>query len=206
MNNLLAGIVMLLAVLAVPVSAPADVSVSVGIALPPPVLFPAPPAVVVLPDTEYVYAVPNLDVDIYFWNGWWWRLWDGRWYRSHYYDRGWAYYGWVPRFYYDVDPGWRGYYRDRSWRGHHWHYRHIPPQQLRRHWKGWRDTRHWERRRTWDVQGYRPPPPRQRQEWRRQRREEYRRSPDAQRQRQGGGPSRPPQRHQERHEGRGERK
>ena len=82
---------------------------------PPPIVFQAPPAVIVMPDTDNVYVIPDVSADLFFWNGFWWRLYDGLWYRSQYYDRGWGYYNNVPVFYYDVDPGWRGYYRNNNW-------------------------------------------------------------------------------------------
>ena len=114
--------------ISVPVPTMARVNVNVGIALPPPIVA-APPDVVVMPGAPGVYLAPDIDVDLYFWNGWWWRPWEGRWYRSHYYDRGWGYYRHgVPGFYRHVNPGWRGYYRDRSWNGHPWNYRRIPHQ------------------------------------------------------------------------------
>ena len=65
-----------------PIPAGAQVDVHVGIQLPPPLVFPAPPQVVVLPET-YVYVVPDIDEDVFFVDGWWWRPWQGRWYRSH---------------------------------------------------------------------------------------------------------------------------
>src|SRR3954470_21285380 len=77
--------------------ASAQVHVSVGIGLPPPVTFAAPPELVPLPGT-YVYAVPDYGEDIYFADGWWWRPWHGHWYRSHYYDRDWQNYSSVPYF------------------------------------------------------------------------------------------------------------
>ena len=113
----------------------AQVGISVSIGLPPPIAFAAPPDVIVIPDTHDVYVVPGIDVDLFFWNGWWWRPWEGRWYRSRYYNRGWGYYSNVPSFYYDVDPGWRGYYRDRNWYGHPWNYERIHHQRLQRNWQ-----------------------------------------------------------------------
>ena len=143
-----------------------------GISLPP-IGFYGPPDVVVMPDTDDVYFVPDIDVDMFFWNGWWWRPWEGRWYRSQYYDRGWAYYNNVPSFYYDVDPGWRGYYRDRNWYGHRWDYDRIPHPRLQQDWESWHNNRYWERQRTWGVQGYQPRPQQQREELRHQRQEQY---------------------------------
>lgn len=71
----------------VPSQAMAAVSIHVSIPLPPPILFTLPPVVVAIPDTDSVYAAPDIDVDLFFWNGWWWRPWEGRWYRSRDYDR-----------------------------------------------------------------------------------------------------------------------
>ena len=64
----LASILFALAII-LPVPAMAEVNVSIGIPLPPPVIFEAPPNVIVMPDTYGVYAVPDIDVDIFFWNG-----------------------------------------------------------------------------------------------------------------------------------------
>ena len=109
----------------------AGVSVGIGVALPPPIVVETPPAMVALPGATGVYVAPDVSVDLFFWNGWWWRPWGGYWYRSHYYDHGWGYYkGGVPSFYRHVNPEWRGYYRSRNWNGHAWNYKMIPHQQL----------------------------------------------------------------------------
>jgi len=181
MKKLLVGTLFLASTCIVPTPSMAEVNISIGIALPPLIQFRAPPEVIVIPDTNYVYAVPDIDVEMYFWNGWWWRFWDGRWYRSHYYDRGWGYYGNVPTFYFDVDPGWRGYYRDRNWYGHRWDYRRIPHRQLQQNWRSWNNNRYWERQRTWGVQNYQPRPRQQRQELRVQRQRQYQQRPEVQR-------------------------
>ena len=136
------------------------------------------PDVIPLPETDNVYVVPDLDIDVFFWNGWWWRPWQGGWYRSRYYSRGWGHYGGIPTFYYDVDPGWRGYYRDRNWYGNPWHYERIHHRHLHQNWQQWHDDQHWERQRTWGVQGYRPRPQQQRQELRQQREREYYQRPE----------------------------
>ena len=163
-----------------PIKTMAAVDIHIGFPLPPPIPFPAPPEVIVIPET-YVYVVPDIDANFFFWNGWWWRLWQGRWYRSHYYhDRGWAYYDRVPSFYFDIDPGWRRSYRDHHWYGHPWNCERIPYRRLQQNWKIWHDNRHWERRGTWGVQGYQPRPQPQRQELRHQRQLEYQQRPEVQ--------------------------
>ncbi len=140
---------------------------------PPPLPFDAPPDVIVMPDTNDVYVVPGIDIDLFFWGGWWWRPWGGHWYRSLYYNHGWGYYNAIPSFYYDVDPGWRRYYRDRNWYGHRWDYERIPHHRLQQNWKSWQNDRHWERQGTWGVRNYQPRPQQQRQELRQQRQKQY---------------------------------
>ena len=154
MKKLFLETLLLTAIVAFPATAMARVSVRVGIALPPAIAFSGPPRVIVMPDANNVYVDPDLDADLFFWNGFWWRLWDGHWYRSPYYDRGWAYYRHVPRFYLHVDPDWRRYYRGREWHGHPWNYRWIPHRELQRNWRSWEHDRHWERHGAWGVKGY----------------------------------------------------
>lgn len=137
MKKLIFKILFLTLVVFAPVSAMAGVSVHVNIPLPPPIIFPAPPQVAVIPGTD-VYAVPDVQEDIFFYGGWWWRPWEGRWYRSHYYDRGWVYYKHLPPFHKHVLPGWRDHYRDYRWdRIHH--------QEAEHNWRAWERTRHRER-------------------------------------------------------------
>ncbi len=167
-------------VIVVPILTMAAVGIGVNISLPPLIAFEAPPDVVAMPDANDVYVVPDIDVDLFFSNGWWWRPWEGRWYRSRYYNRGWGYYNNVPSFYFDVDPGWRGYYRDRNWSGHRWDYERIPNQRLQQNWKSWQNDRHWERQGTWGVQSYQPRPQQQRQELRHQRQQQYQQRPEVQ--------------------------
>ena len=180
MKKLLWGTMLFALIIVLPISTRAAANIYVDISLPPPIVFQAPPEVIVMPDTHDVYVVPTIEADLFFWNGWWWRLWEGRWYRSHYYDRGWGYYDSVPSFYFEVDPGWRGYYRDHNWYGHRWNYERIPYHQLQRNWKSWHNDRHWERQRTWDVQGYRPRPQDQIRELRQQRQRQYQQRPEVQ--------------------------
>ena len=147
---------------------------------PPPIEFGGPPDVIVVPDTYYVYAVPDINVELYFWNGWWWRLWESHWYRSQYYDRGWYYYNTIPNFYFDLNLGWRDFYRDHNWYGHRWNYERIPHHQLKQHWRSWQNDRHWETRGTWGVQNYKPKSQKQRQELRQQRQKQYQQRPQVQ--------------------------
>jgi hypothetical protein len=179
MKKLFFAAMLLALVIVVPIPTMADVNISIGIALPPLVVFTGPPEVIVIPGT-YVYVIPDIDIDIFFYRGWWWRPWEGRWYRSRYYDRDWVYYRYIPDFYYDIDLGWRGFYRDHHWHGYRWDYQRIPYQHLQQNWRGWYSKQYWERERKWDVEKYQPPPPQKQQELRRQRQYEYARRPDVQ--------------------------
>src|SRR4030042_856071 len=93
----------------------------VVVELPPPIVFVEPPEVIVLPETE-VYVVPEIQEDIYFYGGWWFRLWNGRWYRSRAYDSGWIFYSGIPTWYVTIHPHWRDNYRNHMWGGHRWDY------------------------------------------------------------------------------------
>ena len=147
---------MLLAFLFIfPAPSMAGVDVGVSISLPPLVVFSAPPAMVVIPET-YVYVVPDADVEIFFYDGWWWRPWEGRWYRSRHYDSGWGYYQRVPFFYSRIPRSWRDDYRERRWGGRPWNYQPIPHQQVERNWSNWKKSNHWEKQQSWGVQGLKP--------------------------------------------------
>ncbi|MHB8091527.1 MAG: hypothetical protein ACYDH8_08050 [Syntrophales bacterium] len=138
-----------------PVSTMARVDVGISISLPPLIVFAAPPEVVVLPETN-VYAVPDLDVDIFFYGGWWWRPWEGRWYRSRNYNSGWGYYRNVPSFYRGIPAGWRNDYREGRWKGHQWDHERIPHEQVQKNWRNWEKNRHWEKQNSWGVKGLKP--------------------------------------------------
>lgn len=180
MKNLLGAAIFFALAVSVPAAAAADVSVRIGIPLPPAIVYAGPIEVIVIPDTYLydVYVVPDLEVEIFFCRGWWWRLWEGRWYRSRHFDRGWVYYRYIPDFYYDIHPHWRTFYKDGHWHGHPWNYQRIPHHQLEHNWRNWNSHRYWERERRWDVERYQPLPAQTRQKVRHQREYEYRRKPD----------------------------
>lgn len=167
MKKIFLRMIFLALVMVTPVSAMADVDVKIGIniPLPPPIVFPAAPEVVVIPET-YVYAVPDVDADIFFYGGWWWRPWEGRWYRSRYYNRGWSYYNQVPSFYREVPPGWKKDYRDRRWKGYEWDQRRIPYNDAKKNWRSWKKNRYWEKENHWGVKGMDRRPPGQQKKYR----------------------------------------
>jgi hypothetical protein len=115
-----------------------EAGVNVNVSLPA-VRFAAPPEVVVIPGT-YVYMVPDIDVDVLFFQGYWWRPFEGRWYRSRDYTGGWRYV--EPR---RVPGGLRSLpqdYRHRVLPGHE----RIHNGDVRKNWKKWEKEKHWDRR------------------------------------------------------------
>ncbi|HEX7575141.1 MAG TPA: Ig-like domain-containing protein [Candidatus Methanoperedens sp.] len=108
--------------------------------LPPPIQFAAPPDLVVVPETD-VYVVPDSQEDIYFEQGWWWRNWNGHWYRSRSYDRGWGYYSGYPSWQGRIPSDWRNNYKNHMWGGRPWNPNYIHNSELDKHWSGghWRD-------------------------------------------------------------------
>ena len=134
------AIVMAFFIVACVAEAPIDMGVSVP--LPPPIVISGPPEMVALPDTD-VYVVPDCDQDIYFYGGWWWRPWGGRWYRSLNYDSGWEFYNGVPGWYGGVYPHWRENFRNHMWGGERWDYRPVPYHDVRTNWKSWQSSGYW---------------------------------------------------------------
>ena len=179
MKKLFLGTILFALLCVFPVTTMAEVSVGIGISLPP-IVIGGPPAVVALPDTNVVYVAPDISVDLFFWGGFWWRPYGGAWYRSPYYDRDWVYYNGVPSFYFTIDPYWRTYYHNHSWHGHNWNYQSIPYSHLQSSWRTWDRTRYWQDRKRWDVQDYRAKPQRQQQVLRKQRQGMYYSRPEVQ--------------------------
>lgn len=116
----------------------AGVNVNIGVNLPA-IMFAAPPEVVVIPGT-YVYMVPDMDVDILFYQGYWWRPYEGRWYRSRDYKGSWRYV--APA---SIPRGLRALpqdYRHRLSPG----YERIPHRDVKKNWKKWEKNKHWDKR------------------------------------------------------------
>lgn len=157
MKKVLLATAFLALVILTPMSTMAEVEVGVRIGLPPPIVFASPPQVVVVPET-YVYVVPSVREDIFFYNGWWWRPWGGHWYRSRYYDQGWVHYAHVPSFHREVPPGWRHDYNEHRWKGQPWNHQPISYHDLHHNWNNWQKDKHWEKQQSWGVQGLKPHP------------------------------------------------
>ncbi|MBF0257507.1 MAG: hypothetical protein HQK62_01505 [Desulfamplus sp.] len=150
MKKLLSG-ALLFVLVVVPFPTMAEVRVGISISLPPFIIFHESPKLIVLPET-YVYVVPDIDEEIFFYDGWWWRPWEGRWYRSRCYNSGWDNYIDVPSFCGDVPSNWRDDYKERNWRGLQWNHEPISYEDVQQNWSVWEKNSYWEKQ-TWRVQG-----------------------------------------------------
>ncbi len=68
--------------------ASAEVQVNINLG-PPPIVVAEPPEVVLVPRTQ-VYFVPHPEIDVFFYNGYWWSPRGERWYRARAYNGPWA--------------------------------------------------------------------------------------------------------------------
>lgn len=156
--------VFLLILMGLPAESAAGVNINVGISVPlPPFRIHTPPPMFVIPGT-YVYAIPDIDVEIFFYQGYWYRPYEGRWYRSKSYNGPWAYRrtSRVPRALLDVPPDYYSIPQE---------YERIPYGHFRNNWGRWERERYWERNERWQEGRRRgpgrdfgpagpPPPPR----------------------------------------------
>ena len=132
------SIIFALTVLVSAITLMSPVQGNAGIPLPPlpPLVIPAPPPLFVIPGT-YVYYPPDVDVDIFFYHGYWYRPYGGGWYRAGAYNGPWRTVSpnRVPRALISVPPA----------------YRHVPPGherlehgRVQKNWRTWEKERHWD--------------------------------------------------------------
>ncbi|OGP61924.1 MAG: hypothetical protein A2170_00145 [Deltaproteobacteria bacterium RBG_13_53_10] len=115
----------------------AEVNIGINIAPPPALVIPAPPPVMVIPET-YIYFAPTVEVDILFYQDYWYRFHGGHWYRATVYNGKWIYVHpprvpaallRLPPNYRHVPPG----------------HRRIPYADLKKHWRTWEKEKHWDK-------------------------------------------------------------
>lgn len=134
----LAGALILIFGMIHPGNASAGVHVNVGINVGPPAyVFSAPPAVAYIPGT-YVYYAPDANVDVLFYGGYWYRPYEGGWYRARGYNGPWVFIdaGRVPPPLVQLPPDYRrtAVVNER-----------IPYGQLKKNWRHWEKERYWDR-------------------------------------------------------------
>lgn len=121
--------------------AEAGLNIGLGINIDLPIFtFQAPPELVVIPGS-YVYYVPDVDVDILFYEGHWYRYWNDRWHRSRHYNGPWASIGpsYVPAPFLRLPPDYR----------HRAIHKRMHYDDVNRHWRRWEKERYWEQKYDW---------------------------------------------------------
>jgi len=134
MKKLIVLATMLLLLLGFSGQSMAGIRIGVNIPLPPVFVFPAPPELVIVPST-YVYYCPDVDFDIFFYGGYWYRPYGGYWYRSASYGGPWVYIESAPSVLLGLPPNYRIITRG----GRRIHYG-----ELHRNWRAWERDRYWE--------------------------------------------------------------
>ena len=134
MKRIVVSAVLFLLVLSLPVFAGVSVDVSVSL---PRIELRVPPVLVVVPGT-YVYAAPDVEADIVFYQGFWWRPYSGNWYRSHEYNGAWVAMPAhsVPVPVRNLPPNWK-----QVPPGHE----RLPYGEVRQNWPVWEREKRWER-------------------------------------------------------------
>jgi len=124
----------------------AFVNVGIGINIPA-YTFAAPPRMVVIPGT-YAYVVPDINADILFYHGYWFRPYGGRWYRATSYNGPWVYISTtrVPTVLVNLPPHYRRISAE---------YRRIPYGEFHGNWRRWERERYWERDERWRAERHR---------------------------------------------------
>ncbi|HAM50502.1 MAG TPA: hypothetical protein DCP92_07315 [Nitrospiraceae bacterium] len=127
---------MLISGLSFPAKSNAEVSVNINIPLPGLVVG-APPAMVVIPGT-CAYYPPDVDANIFFYRGYWYRPYGGHWFISAEYNGPWGSIAInsVPRVLINLPP---------SYRRIPPYYKRMPYGMVRKHWRTWEEERHWDR-------------------------------------------------------------
>jgi hypothetical protein len=116
------------------------VNVSIGVNIPA-YTFSAPPRMGVIPGT-YVYSVADINADILFYHGYWFRPYGGRWYRAASHNGPWVHISAarVPRVLVNLPPHHRSISSE---------YRRMPYAEFHGNWKKWEKERYWDRDERW---------------------------------------------------------
>lgn len=115
-----------------------EININIGINAPPPaIVVKVPPAVVVIPGT-YIYFAPDINDEVFFYGGYWWRPHRGGWYRAVEFGDPWVVIeiGRVPKVLLKLPPDYR-----RVPPGHE----RIPYGHMKKHWRQWEKEKRWER-------------------------------------------------------------
>lgn len=109
----------------------------IGIGAPPPVHISGSPELFPIPG-RYVYFVPDIDADLFYYHGRWYRTYRRHWFRSDDYNGPWRFTRDVPSPLRDLPSDYR---RTPDWMNR------IPYAELRHNWERWEREKYWDRRR-----------------------------------------------------------
>jgi hypothetical protein len=134
-SKLLMTILTVLGLLSFSMGGYAGVSINIGIS-PPPLAIRGSPELAVIPGTN-IYYCPDVAADIFFYHGFWYRPYEGGYYRAVSYEGPWAYIDSrnVPGVFIRLPP------RFRSMEV----YRRVPYNELHRNWRTWERSNYWDR-------------------------------------------------------------
>lgn len=117
--------------------AQAEVNVNINVGIPA-VRVSSDPVMTVIPGT-YIYFITESSEDIFFYQGYWWRPYKGRWHRANGFNGPWVFVkpGRVPPGMLKLPSGWRK----------------LPPghpsvkhSQVKNSWKQWEKEKHWDKK------------------------------------------------------------
>jgi len=132
------AVLLLAASILMPIEASAKISVVIR---PPAIVIDSAPFVAVIPGT-YVYFAPDIEADILFYQGHWYRPYSGRWYWAKSYNGPWVHiqHNRVPKPLLSLPGDYRhGVIHDR-----------IQYDHLHKNWKNWERDRHWHKHYGWE--------------------------------------------------------
>jgi len=110
-----------------------NISVQIGL---PPLVMPGPPALVVVPNA-YVYYPPEVNENIFFYQGYWYRPHRGHWFSSPHYNGPWdpVVINRVPRPVLTIPAGYRyGPVHEQ-----------VPYGQVKKNWRKWERNHYWDK-------------------------------------------------------------
>jgi hypothetical protein len=120
----------------------AEVSININLG-PPPIVVAEPPENVMVPGSR-VYFVPDPQIDVFFYGGFWWSPRGSRWYRARAYDGPWVHMApsAVPR---------AVIYMPRDYRVRYRHERPVPYGQWKKDHSRW-EKEHWKEHKHWEKE------------------------------------------------------
>lgn len=115
----------------------AEVDVNINVNLPL-VQMREEPVMAVVPGT-YIYFAYGYEQDFFFFGGYWWRVYNNRWYRANHYNGPWKFRKnrSVPAVFFKLSPEWRKMAITHSG---------FKYQEVRKNWKQWEKEKRWEKK------------------------------------------------------------